>query len=143
MSEKNMCPPSASPHRESSMAGQASRHVAPPDGRLSPAELAFVIRQHLLGVAPEDQDIVLGDEDWETILFALEGAQTASREESAKVVEQTIKEMRLEDNRWARAGLLFAARAVRRGRHLTPSEKLENFKKAMAEADEGESNNAG
>lgn len=39
--------------------------------KLSPADLAFVIRQHLLGVAPEDQDIVLGDEDWETILSAL------------------------------------------------------------------------
>jgi len=58
------------------------------------------------------------------------------REECAKIVEQTITEMRLQDNRWARAGLLFAAHAVRRGRHLTAAEKLENFKRAMAEDDE-------
>jgi len=30
--EGDMCPPSASPHRESSMAGAASRYVAPPKG---------------------------------------------------------------------------------------------------------------
>jgi hypothetical protein len=78
--------------------------------------------------------------DWKQRALKAEQELRDAREKSAKIVEQTLHEMHLQDRQWARAAILFASRAVRRGRHLTAKEKLENFTKAMAAcvADEGE-----
>jgi hypothetical protein len=45
----------------------------------------------------------------------------------SQLVEQMIHETPWKDQPWARAALMIAARAIRRGRHLTEREKLENL----------------
>lgn len=57
-----------------------------------------------------------------------------NREVHAKLVEMMIHQPPWSEHIWARAALAIAARAIRRGRHLTKSEKLEN----MADAFESE-----
>lgn len=41
------------------------------------AKLAVAIRNHLLGVAPNDQDMILEDADYQRILDALEAVRVA------------------------------------------------------------------
>lgn len=55
------------------------------------------------------------------------------RERCAKLVEEMLTERPWKDKPWARCALATAARAIRRGRHLTESEKLDNLMAAMAE----------
>lgn len=59
------------------------------------------------------------------------------REESAKLVEAMIHEAPYKDRPWARVALAIAARAIRRGRHLTDQEKLLNLADSM-EGDAGD-----
>lgn len=56
------------------------------------------------------------------------------REHDAKLVEMMIHEFPWSEQPYARMALAVAARAIRRGRHLTPAERMENLAKA-AEAD--------
>jgi hypothetical protein len=105
-------------------------------------ELAALHEELREGCIRQNAELRQEKEEWKKVAREQDCAIRDMRESCAKLVEHTIVEMRLGDNQWARAGLLFAARAVRRGRHLTASEKLENFKNAMAEADEGDCNNA-
>lgn len=60
------------------------------------------------------------------------------RERHAKLVEALIDQKPWRDELWARAALACAAHAIRRGRHLTEAEKLENLAKAMEEPIEGD-----
>lgn len=53
-------------------------------------------------------------------------------EEAAKLVEVMIEQAPWKDHIWARAALRIASRAVRRGRHLTNEEKLENIWASLA-----------
>ena len=55
----------------------ASPAVQPAAGREA---LSKIIRQRLLGVAPDDQDVVLEDDDWRLILAALSAPQAAPGE---------------------------------------------------------------
>ena len=52
----------------------AAPAVQPAAGREA---LSKIIRQRLLGVAPDDQDVVLEDDDWRLILAALSAPQAA------------------------------------------------------------------
>lgn len=61
-----------------------------------------------------------------------------TRERSAKLVEAMITQRPWADHQWARVALAIAASAVRRGRHLTESEKIENLAKSMEEAGDPE-----
>lgn len=54
-----------------------------------------------------------------------------TQEEAAKLVEVMIRQRPWEDQPWARCALGAAARAIRRGRHLTEAEKLQNLAAAM------------
>lgn len=56
------------------------------------------------------------------------------REDCAQLVEAMISEIPYKDKPWARCALLVAARAIRRGRHLTEQEKLANLIAAIAKA---------
>jgi hypothetical protein len=47
-------------------------------------------------------------------------------EECAALIDTMLSEAPWKDQMWARGALMIAARAIRRGRHLTASEKLEN-----------------
>jgi len=49
-----------------------------------------------------------------------------AREECAKLVEQMLEDPIFSNHARVKCALKIAARAIRRGRHLTPSEKLEN-----------------
>lgn len=51
----------------------------------------------------------------------------------AKLVSDMIDEEPWKSHMWARCALMIAARAIRRGRHLTDEEKLENLWKALQE----------
>lgn len=51
----------------------------------------------------------------------------------AESVEAMITQKPWCDQIWARAALAIAARAIRRGRHLTKAERLENLAMAMEE----------
>ena len=55
----------------------AAPAVQPAAGREA---LSKIIRQRLLGVAPDDQDVVLEDDDWRLILAALSAPQAAPGE---------------------------------------------------------------
>ena len=55
------------------------------------------------------------------------------QEQCAKLVEAMIEQQPWKDQMWARCALFIAARAVRRGRHLTEREKLLNLADAMEE----------
>lgn len=55
----------------------------------------------------------------------------------AKLVQEMIYQKPWCEQSWARLALAVAARAIRRGRHLTESEKLHNLATAMEE-DPGE-----
>lgn len=59
----------------------------------------------------------------------------ASTEHAADLVEAMLAEKPWCDQPWARMALAIAARAIRRGRHLTEAEKLNNLADAMDEAD--------
>ena len=54
-----------------------------------------------------------------------------SQEETAKLVDAMVDIEPWKDQIWARSALMIAARAIRRGRHLTDQEKLENLLKAI------------
>lgn len=58
-----------------------------------------------------------------------------NREVHAKMVEMMIHQRPWSEHQWARAALAIAAKAIRRGRHLTETEKLENLADAF-EADD-------
>lgn len=55
------------------------------------------------------------------------------RERCAELVEQMLDMDPWKDQAWARCALMVAARAIRRGRHLTASEQLENLAKSLEE----------
>lgn len=57
------------------------------------------------------------------------------RERCAKLIDAMLDEEPYKDQPWARVALGIAARAVRRGRHLTSREKLQNLAASMEEAD--------
>lgn len=54
-------------------------------------------------------------------------------EEDASMVEEMITWPQFSDQPWARMALRIAARAIRRRRHLTDAEKLENIRLFLAE----------
>lgn len=56
-----------------------------------------------------------------------------TRERSAKLIEDMIRRRPWSDKADVRMALSIAARAVRRGRHLTEAEQLENLAKSMEE----------
>jgi hypothetical protein len=55
------------------------------------------------------------------------------REKHARLVEVMMDQTPWRDYLWARSALAAAGAAIRRGRHLTEAEKLENLAKAMEE----------
>lgn len=55
------------------------------------------------------------------------------RKECAKLVEAMIHQAPWKNQQWARGALAIAARAIRRGRHLTDEEKLHNLADALAD----------
>lgn len=57
----------------------------------------------------------------------------AERERAAKLVEALITEAPYRNRPWARMALSTAARAIRRGRHLTAAEKVRNLADAARE----------
>lgn len=61
--------------------------------------------------------------------------QETEREHCAQLVDAMMNEKPWCDRLWARAALAIAARAIRRGRHLTASEKLLNLAAGMEDAD--------
>lgn len=56
-----------------------------------------------------------------------------TRERSAKLIEAMAQWKPWNDKRNVRVALSIAARAVRRGRHLTEAEQIENLAKSMEE----------
>jgi hypothetical protein len=50
-----------------------------------------------------------------------------AREECAKLVEEMLNEPAFSSHARTRLALMIAARTIRRGRHLTSEEKLENI----------------
>ncbi len=56
-------------------------------------------------------------------------------EQCAALVEEMIGQQPWSDKAWARCALAIAARAIRRGSHLTEQEKLENLFAALNERD--------
>ncbi len=56
------------------------------------------------------------------------------REECAALVEAMMDQKPWKDQLWSRTALAIAARAIRRGRHLTESERLKNLANAMEDA---------
>jgi len=62
-------------------------------------------------------------------------ATDVERERAAQIVEAMIDEAPHKDHVLVRMALAIAARAIRRGRHLTESEKLANLATAMEDAD--------
>lgn len=56
-----------------------------------------------------------------------------TREECAQLVEVLAKQKPWCDHVMSRGALLLAAHIIRRGRHLTATEKLKNLKSALAE----------
>jgi hypothetical protein len=54
-------------------------------------------------------------------------------ERAAQLVEAMIWERPWKDKQWARCALGIAARSIRRGRHLTYAEKMDNLRRAFAE----------
>lgn len=54
-------------------------------------------------------------------------------ERAAKLVEEMLDQKPWKDRLWSRAALAIAARAIRRGRHLTENEKYENLRKVITE----------
>jgi hypothetical protein len=55
------------------------------------------------------------------------------RERCAKLAEAMIHQPPYKEQPWARLALAIAARAIRRGRHLTSKEQLNNLANAFAE----------
>jgi hypothetical protein len=53
-------------------------------------------------------------------------ADTIGQEECAALIDTMLTEAPWKDQMWARGALMIAARAIRRGRHLSASEKLDN-----------------
>lgn len=45
--------------------------------------LAKIIERHMLGVSPDDQDVVLEDHDWRLVLSALRAQQAEAQDEGA------------------------------------------------------------
>lgn len=65
----------------------------------------------------------------------------AQREQCAQLVEAMITERPWSEKLWARGALAIAARAIRRGRHLTGEERAQNLRAIIAKdilADDGE-----
>jgi hypothetical protein len=58
-------------------------------------------------------------------------AERAEREKYAKLVDAMISEVPWCQHMWSRAALMIAARAIRRGRHFTPEEKIQNLMRAV------------
>lgn len=62
--------------------------------------------------------------------------QAIARESAACLIEQMIEQKPWRDQMWARGALMIAARAIRRGRHLSNAEKSDNL--ALAFEQEGD-----
>lgn len=56
-----------------------------------------------------------------------------TQEKCAKLLDTMLHETPWKDQQWARCALTIAARAIRRGRHLTASEKMANLATAFEE----------
>lgn len=56
---------------------------------------------------------------------------TIDQDQSAALVEAMIDLPPWKDQMWSRGALMMAARAIRRGRHLTDIERVENLRKAI------------
>ena len=56
---------------------------------------------------------------------------TIDQNRSAEIVEAMLTMPPWCDEMWARGALMVAARAIRRGRHLTDKERIENVKKRL------------
>lgn len=63
------------------------------------------------------------------------------QEQCAQLVEKMIKQKPYRDQVWARMALAVAARAIRRGRHLTERERLLNLAQSMEDADKEDGTN--
>ena len=75
----------------------------------------------------------------ERALSADIGRPSSEREAYARLVEAMIGQAPWKDQLWARTALAIAARSIRRGRHLTEAEKIENLAKSMEEELDGDS----
>lgn len=53
------------------------------------------------------------------------------QEQCAALVDEMIHMTPWKDELWSRGALMMAARAIRRGRHLTSDEQVANLKKAI------------
>ena len=56
---------------------------------------------------------------------------TIEQDQCAELVEAMLLETPWKEQMWARGALMMAARAIRRGRHLTNQERVENLRKAI------------
>jgi hypothetical protein len=59
----------------------------------------------------------------------------SEREQCAKLIQEMIEQPIWAARPWARMALAVAATTIRRGRHLTEAEKINNLADSMAEAD--------
>lgn len=65
--------------------------------------------------------------------------EEAQRAKDAQLVRDMLEMPQWKDQAWARMALTVAARAIERGRHWTPDERLDNlFDALMEEAMEGQ-----
>lgn len=56
---------------------------------------------------------------------------TISQTQAAELVEAMLTMPPWSEQMWSRGALMIAARAIRRGRHLTDAEKMDNLLKAV------------
>lgn len=73
----------------------------------------------------------LFDKDMDVEIFAAPIA--AEREHAACLVEDIMERKIFAEHQYAKAALIFAARTIRRGRHLTSEEQFENIMRAIRE----------
>jgi hypothetical protein len=69
--------------------------------------------------------------------LALTEERDRLREENAALIDTMLTEAPWRDQMWARGALMIASRAIRRGRHLTDAEKMENLNRWVEDSDEG------
>jgi hypothetical protein len=81
----------------------------------------------------DGMDDCVKDFDWDEIQLVVAKAILAEREKSAAIAEQLQVSNRVAGFRTARLAVTIAARAIRRGRHLTAAEKLQNVQNWLAE----------
>jgi hypothetical protein len=58
------------------------------------------------------------------------------REDCAALIDTMLTESPWKDQMWSRGALMIAARAIRRGRHLTDAEKIANAFRWIEDGDE-------